>query len=112
MMHESTRNLKVHVADVFEKALYEVFLFKDMENGIRRFARPGKPWEWQDVPAGSVGDIVPILSIPYNLAGALLTSLQNAGVRPIEQSKVEGLLQAQTEHLRDLQNILRKQRVM
>lgn len=37
----------------------------------------------------------------------LVTELQSMGVRPKEQSKVEGLYEAQSEHLKDLRQFLK-----
>lgn len=104
--------MKVHVVNAFECGRYDIYIYEETMNG-RRFAQPGYPWEWEEVTNGLVADhIKPILSIPWKAADILMTALSQAGVRPLEQSKVEGLLQAQTEHLRDLQNILRQKKIM
>ena len=47
------------------------------------------------------------LMLPVGAKEALLEALLSAGVKPKEQSRVEGMLEAQGSHLKDLRHLLK-----
>jgi hypothetical protein len=55
---------------------------------------------------------VPRILIRQGLFQKLITALNEYGVKPQEQSNVEGKHEAQSKHLEDLQKILVKQGIM
>ncbi|MGL5174183.1 MAG: hypothetical protein ACRC75_10045, partial [Olsenella sp.] len=83
---------------------WEVFLYRD-DGASRHFQQPDGT-----VIVVSRDDyspqIKPTFTLHYEGAQNLIEALQKVGVRPIEASKVEGQLEAQSAHLADLQNIL------
>jgi len=101
--------MKFHVEDCFRRHSWRVYGYTDID-GARRFHQANG--QIITVDEHSHQEIEPLFEIDYHSAPELLTALQKAGVRPVELSKVEGVLEAQTAHLKDLQSILRKQGYM
>jgi hypothetical protein len=51
--------------------------------------------------------IAPSMKLSPDMLQALADALSGAGIRPTEASKTEGLLEAQTAHLKDLRKLLK-----
>lgn len=102
--------MKVSVQYKIEWNAYAVYCYHEIEGRQRDFQQPDGTFI--TVRPGERLDIAPTFLLDWDTVPKLLEALQQAGVRPVELSKVEGKLEAQSAHLADLQKILRKQKVM
>jgi hypothetical protein len=56
----------------------------------------------------TIDEVKPSLRLPANVAEALVAALVNNGVKPPDEHKLAGLYEAQSKHLRDLQEVIAK----
>jgi hypothetical protein len=103
--------VKVHINDSWSMWQYEVYLYRDIEGVGSYFQQPDgteiliKHYEM-------IQGIKPTFMLDRDTAPNLIEALQKSGVQPKQLTLVEGKYQAQSDHLKDLQQILRKQNVM
>ncbi len=104
--------MKVFLREQFASHSWDVFLYRDCGDSGRYFRQPDGSDIFLDANTASSDDLKPTFRIDYHTAQHLITALQAEGVRPVEITKVEGILEAQTKHLEDLRNILKTKKVM
>ena len=102
--------MNFHVEDRFHWGALRVFAYTDAGDTRRFHQGDGLIVTIQE--GMMTDDIKPLFEIDYQSAPRLIEALMRAGTRPVEISKVEGMFEAQTAHLKDLQNLLRKQGYM
>jgi hypothetical protein len=103
--------MKVYVTENFASMELEVFVYRDVSDAYYEVLQimPGgaKTWVRQDRNVMSSARVVnPTYLIDRNVARHLIVALAEHGVKVPDQSKVEGLYEAQTKHLVDLQKVL------
>lgn len=100
----------IHIEHQFMMGRYAVFVYYKRDG--KRFLRnaDGSVTAYDSMGIGAV--VPPTFTIPEGDAKDLIKALTEAGVRPVEISKVEGQYEAQGKHLADLQNIIRTKGMM
>lgn len=103
--------MAVYVQYRIEFQSYDIFITQEIEgqgryflqaDGTKRFvARNTYP-----------SDLAPTIRLDDYQAKELIEALQRSGLQPKQLTLIEGQYAAQSEHLKDLQKILRKQGVM
>ena len=98
---------KVYIRQSIETDSDEIFIIEELFNNKRRVALPVK-LEWQELSQHD--SCQPTLKISGMIAQELYKALQLAlekqGTKPDSTSKVEGILEATKEHLKDLRRLV------
>ena len=102
--------MKVRVEHRFWQREYAVFVYRLIDEEHVEVQKPDGHYE--RVHPGANYDLPPTFAIPEHLAQQLIEALQGVGVQPKQLTLIEGKYEAQSAHLHDLQNILRKQGYM
>lgn len=105
--------MKVYLQEQFARNGWSVYLYVELGDekiGVLQPDGSRKVINRYEDPITK--DVLPTFDIDRNTAQELITCLQACGVRPIEITKVEGVLEAQTKHLEDLRNILKTKKMM
>lgn len=105
-------SLKIHVERKWHLFCFDYYIYEETVDG-RIFHQPdGRRVVLQPGTHDVEGTIKPMGSIPENIVHDLVEALQRIGVQPKQLSVIEGKYQAQSEHLADLQNILKTRKIM
>lgn len=105
----------VRVQYAWHRMAYEIMLVRRLNNKATEYLQlqQSQPVSVVTVMDGEWNEsLLPTLRIDEFTACNLVTALQTVGVKPKDATKLEGVLEAQTLHLSDLQKVLRKQGVM
>jgi hypothetical protein len=84
----------------------KLYIYRERENGME--VAPALGGITVFVPEGQVVE-APTMLLHRGMAEAILEALLNSGVKPQEQSRVEGVLQATTAHLEDMRRLVFKE---
>lgn len=105
--------MKVMLREQFVAQSWDVFVYREIAGYGRYFQQPDGSEVMVAVNHVQYPDeLRPTFKLDYHTAQQLMAAMQHIGVRPVEVSKVEGILEAQTKHLDDLRNILKTKKVM
>lgn len=109
--------LQVRVTEDFIYDTFSVWVYSSVAGSpdIRRIYYPDTRssnvvvqhmygWDHVDVPIMEHAPLEPSFRIRRDFARLLATGLFTAGVRPAEQSNIEGRYDAQSEHLEDMRD--------
>jgi len=101
---------KVFIRQCIETDSDEIFITEEILNHKRRVALPMK-LEWKEL--SQYDSCQPTLKIPgmisRELYKALQLALEQQGIKPDSTSKMEGILEATKEHLKDMRRLVFKE---
>lgn len=87
---------------------YDIFMFKDTPHGRYLITQNGKTLTETLLEKEAYhGDVAPSLSLDRDMLAMLQQEITRLGIELPSVSKVEGLYEAQTEHLKDLRQLLK-----
>ena len=101
----------VHVQYVWQRHCYEVFVWHD-QGDARVFDQPDGQRLVQRYEDPTAVELKPSFEISEYIVQNLIEALQKQGVQPKQLTLIEGKYEAQSAHLKDLQNLLKKQGYM
>lgn len=113
-MDAITGGWKVHIQYSLVSRCYEFTFYRNGPSGMMEFLEcPQGPLIVHAIQEGAYRpDIMPTLRLDEFTVRNFTTALAEEKIKPNEATKTEGLLEAQTKHLDDMRNILKKQGVM
>lgn len=102
------RNIRVHVEEVFHTRSVKVYVFQDIdEDRFSVLSVNGDLHTWTAYDRGIFHEgIKPTYHLEHKVVLELVTALTKEGYKPADLGKVEGLYEAQSKHLTDLQRIV------
>src|SRR4051812_16605192 len=104
----------IHVEYRFQLMSYDVYVYREITpdtvsylaispEGIQNWSVPEERWLMHS-------EVVrPTYRIREDVARELVTQLTKLGVRPVDQSKIEGQYEAQSKHLADMRKLVFKE---
>lgn len=92
---------KIKIVENFCRAQTDIYVYCDTPQGRQTLQASG---EMQMVCPGV--EFKPALTIPAEAREELLSALLESGVKPKEQSRVEGVLEATKAHLEDMRRLV------
>lgn len=102
------RSIKVHVEQVFHTRSVKVYVFQNLDEAkFAVLSVNGDLHTWTSYDRYVLNDAVkPTYHFEHDVARELVTALTKEGYKPADLGKVEGLYEAQSKHLTDLQRIV------
>lgn len=82
---------------------FKVYILSTSPGDIQTYVSNAKTHEWKVRKDGE--GMEPAMTLTRGMMQALFTALQGQGMKPIEQSYVEGKLEATEEHLKDMRRL-------
>lgn len=103
--------MKVYITENFGRAEWQVYVYRDVSDKYYEVLHisPEGYKQWIQCERNVVTDpyhVKPTYLIDINVARLMMKEFTYHGVQMPDQSKVEGMYEAQTQHLRDLQKVL------
>lgn len=95
------------IAKIYEDGptgLFKVYILTQGPGNINHYVSDIKEGKLQSIPEGAA--IEHSMTITRGMMQALFTAIQGQGVKPIEQSFVEGKLSATEKHLEDMRSLV------
>ncbi len=102
-------NIKVHIVHRFYANTDDVFVIQSVDEErfrVLHYDNGIAVWSEPIVSHLSYPDLKPTYIMPRDVGRLLLEELTANGVKTPEQSKVQGLYEAQSKHLLDLQKLV------
>lgn len=115
MIWEHAGEIKVYVTEQFYTSEYFIYVYRhisDQETAVLRIHLDGTR-SWERIPMGiSTPTLAPTYQIERNIARLMVAEMTKQGLRPPDQSKVEGQYEAQGKHLEDLRAVLKQAEIL
>lgn len=107
-MIEFSNEIKVVIRDNPCSFDDDVYIMAKRPEGMQMFkvGDDGSLEEGVVIPPGGAKDVPPTMRLGKVVLQKLFTALQKSGMKPVEQSFVEGKLAATEEHLKDMRALV------
>lgn len=97
---------KVKIYENPEKQNFDFYIMSNTPGDIRAYVSDAKNGTIEYLQEGETMSKGPSFTLTKSMMEALFTSLQGQGMKPVEQSFIEGKLQATETHLSDMRTLV------
>ena len=102
-------DIQVRVQRAMDMMAWNVLIFRRRPDGGHDIAEPMQ-LKWRDIGSGEGRVVEPTMCISEEIAGdimdAVVSELGDMGIKTRNDSKIEGVLEAQSKHLEDMRRII------